>query len=785
MKFTKLLAKNWTCHEELDVSFRAGICAILGQNGSGKSSVLDALRFGLTGESIAEGKISDNLKFGAKKGSVEIHFEHGGKDYTIKRNVHAGGQTLILPDGKTNMTRSADINQFIEDLLGTKIDSLLNNIFVGQNDIDSILFKTAGDRLKEFQDTFGLTRLADAHRLLTQEMSLYKITNGLQEQFDVIAADRKLAADSLAEAEAALKDCDKQLKALDVYVERIRTYEQASRTLSAIGSAQAALDEAQKKFDEAAAITAQEVAKLERATRLADSIDSMEAAISEQWNKCLAAQSTSEKRKKLINDLTKAEAELAKVPVPDTAEGDALFELSRNLDREQEADTAAIKTKSYLVGNEAYDLAKSKIRTIENAKATIVSRDVSDREHELKQIVAQLKKAKTQFAGGICPTCKQSVVGHDPKQLDDELAAAEKELSSVVVESTRVWRETNEALDAKLVAVNSILTQIESELVTKLTEAVTIRHGQLQKLLGKKQQYNLAVTVYSQLNGSVAQIKANLGQLQDLAVSDEEFAKAKADYENFNKVYDELNKAETSYRIAKAAEDQRKITLDKAIEARANLSVVACASQVEIDEAQAKMADVEKYTQLRKDLATAIGTKTASVSMYDNQLKLLKEQISQEAKTKEWVQRCSAVRDAFHVNALPKMLMQEYATRLNRRMAHYLQVWEAPFSVYLDENMAFIAKFPSGVTVSAGRLSGGQKIVASLSFRMAMSDTFAKNVGLIVLDEPTNHLDKNNIVHLQQLLLKLKSLAGGSGRQIILVTHEETLTGFLDHIVRL
>jgi DNA repair exonuclease SbcCD ATPase subunit len=129
--------------------------------------------------------------------------------------------------------------------------------------------------------------------------------------------------------------------------------------------------------------------------------------------------------------------------------------------------------------------------------------------------------------------------------------------------------------------------------------------------------------------------------------------------------------------------------------------------------------------------------------------------------------------------------MREYAKIINQRMAYYMGVWEAGFSFTLSDELAFVVSYPNGCTHAAGRLSGGQKIVASTAFRLAMADTFASQVGLLVLDEPSSYLDKDNIVHLQNLLLKLKELSGHTGKQIILVTHEEQLTGFFDHSISL
>ena len=73
--------------------------------------------------------------------------------------------------------------------------------------------------------------------------------------------------------------------------------------------------------------------------------------------------------------------------------------------------------------------------------------------------------------------------------------------------------------------------------------------------------------------------------------------------------------------------------------------------------------------------------------------------------------------------------------------------------------------------------SGGQKS------RVAFACLTYSKPHVVILDEPTNHLDKENVVHLQQLLVKLKQMAGQ--RQIIIVTHEEQLVGFFDHTIQL
>lgn len=44
-----------------------------------------------------------------------------------------------------------------------------------------------------------------------------------------------------------------------------------------------------------------------------------------------------------------------------------------------------------------------------------------------------------------------------------------------------------------------------------------------------------------------------------------------------------------------------------------------------------------------------------------------------------------------------------------------------------------------------GRCSAGQKMLASIIIRLALSDSFGQNCGILALDEPTNALDTENI----------------------------------------
>ncbi|KZV95781.1 hypothetical protein EXIGLDRAFT_734630, partial [Exidia glandulosa HHB12029] len=72
-----------------------------------------------------------------------------------------------------------------------------------------------------------------------------------------------------------------------------------------------------------------------------------------------------------------------------------------------------------------------------------------------------------------------------------------------------------------------------------------------------------------------------------------------------------------------------------------------------------------------------------------------------------------------------------------------------------------------------GRCSAGQKMLASIIIRLALSDSFGQNCGILALDEPTNALDTENIDALAGSLVDIINARKGSNFQLIVITHDE------------
>eukprot|EP00996_Jenningsia_fusiforme_P002319 NODE_3150_length_1036_cov_71.994934_g2895_i0.p1 GENE.NODE_3150_length_1036_cov_71.994934_g2895_i0~~NODE_3150_length_1036_cov_71.994934_g2895_i0.p1 ORF type:complete len:224 (+),score=49.40 NODE_3150_length_1036_cov_71.994934_g2895_i0:58-729(+) len=73
-----------------------------------------------------------------------------------------------------------------------------------------------------------------------------------------------------------------------------------------------------------------------------------------------------------------------------------------------------------------------------------------------------------------------------------------------------------------------------------------------------------------------------------------------------------------------------------------------------------------------------------------------------------------------------------------------------------------------------GRCSAGQKVLASLVIRLALSEAFCWDCAILALDEPTTNLDQENIQSLADALASIiRARREQRNFQLIVITHDE------------
>lgn len=152
---------------------------------------------------------------------------------------------------------------------------------------------------------------------------------------------------------------------------------------------------------------------------------------------------------------------------------------------------------------------------------------------------------------------------------------------------------------------------------------------------------------------------------------------------------------------------------------------------------------------------------------------------------REWHATIGAVRDVFHKDAAPRFVAQRNLEHLQVAVNENLAMFDTDFRVTADEGLSFQARFTNGSVQPAERLSGGQKVVLALSFRLALNLMFAENIGALYLDEPTAWLDEHHIRGFEPVLGRLREFSTARGLQSIIITHERSLAPLFDSVIQL
>ena len=784
----KLKLLNFGRHEDLTVEFRPGVNLIIGANGSGKSTLSSALCYAFTGETLTEGAKTDNLRCGAKKGGVALSFAHKGHDYQIQRGLV--GLKNHLHAGSKEITAVKEIDQELQGILQTNRAVIVDNVFARQGAIDRALDHTSTERLKDLQQVFGLSGAEQAYKLLGTELSQYRVTPGLEGILEETTRQLVQAQQDLEEVTRTTEELEQKLTALEGPARQVvEQAEQARMARVALEQAQQAFQraeqaalQARERFQEAAGkqIALQDqlgYVPSESALRAArQDRDDLQAA----WN----AQSTWQSRQERLQELQR---ELQALPPAPTEEAIAELRQAAQQAYQKWQDLVAL-----LEGRS--DPARHPVNP--HKVAWEVARDVvqayprqpvpTQQLIELQYALTRARKDQETFRDGFCPTCEQPVADghrHGGFKVED----LEGQVEAMRQQEALLWaaryKEAQAALQEAEAKYRLELDRFTQFFTPKALEAEQVSQAAQQavhdatKLAGDHQHLILGIQ----------KAQALLADQPDVQVSEGALEAARAYVDT---VQDHLARYQQATQLARGLEDQMGRADQELEQSRQGLERVSREVQAPDPQAvQQAIGDLERcraYRQELQQVGQRQGVQQAKVAHLQVTQEEQRRQLSREALDAEWCAAVTAARDALHVSQYPAVVMREYAGVINQRIAHYLGVLDAPFRCWLDqETMGFLAEFSDGRRHAAARLSGAQRIIASVSFRLALTDTFASELGFVVLDEPSAYLDEANIENLQNLLLNLKQVSGESGRQIILITHEQALMGFADHVIEL
>ena len=152
MILEKVKIEDFRSHRLTKLSFNEGITVIIGGNGSGKTSILDAINFALFKQKPEKVNMDDVIRRGSKETKVTVIFHANGRKFKVVRGRRPkkpiGSALYEINNSKENLIAEGEdeITDEIQRISNLNGEIFTSAIYIRQGEIDKLLSATPSVR---------------------------------------------------------------------------------------------------------------------------------------------------------------------------------------------------------------------------------------------------------------------------------------------------------------------------------------------------------------------------------------------------------------------------------------------------------------------------------------------------------------------------------------------------------------------------------------------------------------------------------------------------------------
>jgi DNA repair protein SbcC/Rad50 len=436
-------------HEE--IKFQDGITGILGNNGTGKSSLVQAIFFALYGvqaTGISADYIVSSFAGPKDKCEVRLDFRIGGDEYAVVRTFKKGKTVThdasFYKNKKMMATGVSPVEEAVKRTLGMGPVDFRNTIYAAQKDLLTLLENTPGKRKEWFLRALGIDYLNTESQKILKDQADEK-TGELQKMTGTLEAmagrqreeDPRTLRASLTRFRAAIAEQEQARVAKQqeraglaerqkLIAEQKLAYTGLLNQQQALAKEREADREQVKKLESQLALIADEQAEYERLKPLVAGHDEVRQRME-------ALRQKKEKFQQQNADLGFAMQQIADLRAREEAQKERLATLA--IDSRKRADCiTAIRA-----GLGAGDIAEDRLETAVNFRlmeltkqGSTLAAQVRHLQAEREKILSDRKTIRDAGSEGVCPLCRQKL-GEHFGSIDTEFSTRIRELEELVV----------------------------------------------------------------------------------------------------------------------------------------------------------------------------------------------------------------------------------------------------------------------------------------------------------------------------------------------------------------
>jgi len=202
MIIKRVKLENYRSHSNTTVDFSKGVNLILGKNGKGKTSILEAISSVMFNTKDRSGKETGKnfIKFGEKSGKIEVEFTaNDGRDYIFKTEFFKSKPKKQSLTDINGLDCEGDIQENLEELCGIKkgFEETYENIVIAkQNEFINIFKAKPKDREEIFNKIFNTQIYKEMY-----DGFLKEATDKYTKQIDYLSKDINSLKDNMEDKE--------------------------------------------------------------------------------------------------------------------------------------------------------------------------------------------------------------------------------------------------------------------------------------------------------------------------------------------------------------------------------------------------------------------------------------------------------------------------------------------------------------------------------------------------------------------------------------------------------
>ncbi|MGV8151212.1 MAG: AAA family ATPase [Candidatus Woesearchaeota archaeon] len=770
------------------VSFSDGNSLLLGDIGSGKTTVLLAIEFALFG--LIKGDVTGStlLRHGKSEGFVQLDFEIDKKSVTImrrlkrKKDVIAQDSGFIIIDDKKYELTPVELKSKILELFGYPEDLLNKNtsliyrytVYTPQEEMKNILFESREERLDILRKIFNIDKYK---RIRENALNYAKDLRNTKKIFETKVGDVELLKKSVIDKALLLQNSSDEKNIVESEIlERSKLLDALNANLKKIQGDIEKINVLKREF---AIIDTRLKSKILENEKNSKEINMYDFRINDYETKLKDLGIIDQDEESLRETLKDAEEKLTKINSAKETIRERLESRQNDLKNMLIDDSASLKIR--------YDVLKKNVQTKDQKSKEY---DNIKKQHDailldINTIIISQKNSEKILENfkdlSICPTCMQNVdfthkikitdkenlnilsSERKQKELGEKKSSFEKELSKL--------KSDIESIHDDEIELKSV--EIKLDNLTRQKEKKEQLQSEIEELLKKKEKVDSI-----DINKLVESISKNRKILNNVGI------KKHLEESLLEKRKQKLDAQEQLKIIQSSIEDLKKEMMEKNV-------LIESFAKIE-DEYKKKYSEKEELQIILKNLEIKASLLQKDIETTSKEITRIKEEIGLKEKL---IEKINYITDLNHwiteyfidlTSAIEKNIMRKVHGEFNELFKEWFSiiVQDQELDVQIDEDFAPSIR-QNNYDTTIDNLSGGEKTAVALAYRLALNkviNDFINNIktkDLIILDEPTDGFSSEQLDRMRDVLDSLKV------KQLIIVSHEAKMESYAEHIIRI